>query len=124
MCQSELRFADWVRLSTLGGTAGTRECLHPDGPASDNLIVKGLMEADMSRTEIAPELLEFVAGGAIGFDPDAAGTYTMRCQFSGDIYPGVCLANVMAMAQFGASVPNTPEGEQQIIAWAKARNYI
>ena len=78
----------------------------------------------MGRKEIAPELLEFVTGGAIGFDPDGAGTYTMRCQFSGDIYPGVCLANVMALAQFGASVPNTPEGEQQIIAWAKARNYI
>lgn len=82
------------------------------------------MEADMGRKEIAPELLEFVTGGAIGFDPDGAGTYTMHCQFSGDEYPGVNIASIMAIAQFGASIPNTPEGEQQIIAWAKAGNYI
>ena len=78
----------------------------------------------MGRTEIAPELLEIVTGGALGFDPDAAGTYTMRCEFSGEDYMGVSLANVMEIAKFGASIPNTPEGEQQIIAWAKARNYI
>ena len=83
-----------------------------------------LMEANMARTEIAPELLETVAGGALGFDPDGAGTYTMHCEFSGESYPGVTLAGVMELAQFGASIPNTPEGEQQIIAWAKARNYI
>ena len=83
-----------------------------------------LMEADMGRTEIAPELLEIVSGGAIVFDPDAAGTYTMICEFSGEGYQGVTLANVMAIAQFGASIPNTPEGEQKIIAWARARNYI
>lgn len=83
-----------------------------------------LMEADMGRTEIAPESLEIVTGGALGFDPDASGTYTMRCEFSGECYPGITLANVMETAKFGASIPNTPEGEQQIIAWAKARNYI
>ena len=83
-----------------------------------------LMEADMGRTEIAPESLEIVTGGALGFDPDGAGTYTMRCEFSGEVFPGVTLASVMELAQFGASIPNTPEGEQQIIAWAKARNYI
>ena len=82
------------------------------------------MEADMGRTEIAPESLEIVTGGALGFDPDASGTYTMRCEFSGECYPGITLANVMETAKFGASIPNTPEGEQQIIAWAKARNYI
>lgn len=114
----------WVRRSTSDGTAGTRGGSHPDEPDSDNLIVKDLKEADMGRTEIAPELLEFVTGGSIGFDPDGAGTYTMYCQFSGDIYPGVNLASIMAIAQFGASIPNTPEGEQQIIAWAKAGNYI
>ena len=78
----------------------------------------------MGRIEIAPELLEIVAGGAIGFDPETDGTYTMRCEFSGDVYPGVSLASVVALAQFGASIDNTPEGEQQIIAWAKAQNYI
>ena len=83
-----------------------------------------LMEANMARTEIAPELLETVAGGALGFDPDAAGTYTMHCEFSGQTFTGVALGNIMQIAQFGASIPNTPEGEQQIIAWAKARNYI
>ena len=81
-------------------------------------------EADMGRTEIAPELLEIVAGGALGFDPDGAGTYTMRCEFSGEVFPGVTLASVMELAQFGASIPNTPEGEQQIIAWAKERGFI
>ncbi len=86
-----------------------------------NLIV---MEANMSRTEIAPELLEIVAGGALGFDPDGAGTYTMRCEFSGESYPGITLARVMELAQFGASIPNTPEGEQQIIAWAKSKGFI
>ena len=78
----------------------------------------------MARTEIAPELLETVAGGALGFDPDAAGTYTMYCEFSGQTFTGVALGNIMQIAQFGASIPNTPEGEQQIIAWAKASNYI
>jgi len=78
----------------------------------------------MSRREIAPELLDAVAGGALGFDPDGAGTYTMRCEFSGEAYQGVSLASVMELAQFGASIPNTPEGEQQIIAWARAQNYI
>ena len=78
----------------------------------------------MGRIEIGPELLDIVAGGAIGFDPEAGGTYTMRCEFSGDVYPGVSIAGVMALAQFGASVDNTPEGEQQIIAWAKAQNFI
>ena len=83
-----------------------------------------LMEANMSRTEIAPELLDTIAGGALGFDPDGAGTYTMRCEFSGEAYPGVTLSSVMELAQFGASIPNTPEGEQQIIAWAKSRGFI
>ena len=41
------------------------------------------MENNMSRTEIAPELLDYIAGGAIGFDPEPSGTYTMRCEFSG-----------------------------------------
>ena len=78
----------------------------------------------MSRREIAPELLEIVAGGALGFDPDGSGTYTMRCEFSGESYPGISLAGVMELAQFGASIPNTPEGEQQIIAWAKSKGFI
>ena len=86
-----------------------------------NLIVR---EANMSRREIAPELLEIVAGGALGFDPDGSGTYTMRCEFSGESYPGISLAGVMELAQFGASIPNTPEGEQQIIAWAKSKGFI
>ena len=83
-----------------------------------------LMEANMGRREIAPELLETVAGGALGFDPDASGTFTMHCEFSGQTFTGVALGNIMQIAQFGASIPNTPEGELQIIAWAKARNYI
>jgi hypothetical protein len=82
------------------------------------------MENNMSRTEIAPELLDYIAGGAIGFDPEPSGTYTMRCEFSGEVYPGISLSGVMMLAQFGASVPNTPEGEQQIIAWAKSQNFI
>lgn len=78
----------------------------------------------MSRREIAPELLDFVSGGALGFDPDEAGTFTMLCEFSGESYPGVSLPAVMDIARFGASIPNTPEGEQQILAFAKSKNYI
>ena len=78
----------------------------------------------MSRTEIAPELLDTVTGGALGFDPDGAGTYTMRCGFSGEVYQGISLVSVMVLAQYGASIPNTPEGEQQIIAWGKSGGFI
>ena len=140
MCQSEPRFAEWVRLSTLDGTAGTQECLHPDELDTDkpdhlsryyinmyNVCLENDqvgMEANMSRTEIAPELLDAVAGGALGFDPDGAGTFTMRCEFSGESFPGLTLAGVMELAQFGASIPNTPEGEQEIIAWARSRGFI
>ena len=78
----------------------------------------------MSRKEIAPELLDSIAGGAVGFDPEAGGTYTMICEFSGATYPGLTLAGVMQLAQYGAMIPNTAEGEQQIIGWARSMGLI
>lgn len=77
-----------------------------------------------NRTELNPEILENVAGGALGFDPDANGNYTMRCQFTGAVFPNVTLANVMEIAKFAATIPNTLEGEQQIINWASENHYI
>ena len=77
-----------------------------------------------NRTELNLEMLENVAGGAIGFNPEPAGTYTMRCQFTGAVFPGVTLANVMEIAKFAATIPNTLEGEQQIIKYASDNHYI
>lgn len=79
---------------------------------------------DKKRTEIAPELLDKVAGGAIGYNPEPGGTYTMICQFSGSTFKGVTLGQIIEIAKFGATIPNTPEGEQEIIAWAKTKKYI
>lgn len=77
-----------------------------------------------NREEINLEALESVNGGAIGFDPEPSGTYTMRCQFTGKVYTGVSLSQVMEIAKYGATVPNTLEGEQQILNWAANQGII
>ena len=76
------------------------------------------------RIEIAPELLEYVNGGALGFNPEAGGTYTMIGQFTGKTFSGVSLANVMEICKYAANIPNTLEGEEQIIAYAIQNHYI
>ncbi len=76
------------------------------------------------RIEIAPELLDYVNGGALGFNPEAGGTYTMIGQFTGKKFTGVTLANAMEIAKYSATIPNTLEGEEQIIAYALQNHYI
>lgn len=76
------------------------------------------------RVEIDAALLDQVVGGSLGFDPDSNGTYTMICGFSGQKFYGVSLGNCMEICKHGAYVPNTAEGEQEIVAWAQANGYI
>ena len=78
----------------------------------------------MAKKMIDEGLLELVQGGALGFNPDDQGTYTMECQFSGESYGNVPLGIAIEIAKYGAMIPNTPEGEKQIIDWAKGKNYI
>lgn len=78
----------------------------------------------MAKQMIDPELLDLVSGGAFGLDPDSNGTYTMVGEYTGQRFTGVTLANAIEIAKYGASVPNTAEGEKQIIDWAKGKNYI
>ena len=78
----------------------------------------------MPKMNIDDNLLDFVTGGSIGYNPDGNGTYTMNCQYSGNSYQGVTLTQVMQIAQYSARIPNTPEGEQQIIQWATENNII
>lgn len=77
-----------------------------------------------NRVELNLDALENVNGGAIGFNPEPNGTYTMICQFSGKSFTGVPLAFAIEIAKFGADIPNTAEGEQQIINWASSKGYI
>lgn len=76
------------------------------------------------RVELNEELLENVAGGAIGFNPDGNGTYTMLCEFTGNRFYGVSLSQVMEIAKYASAIPNTLEGEQDIIAWAQGQGII
>lgn len=77
-----------------------------------------------NREEINLEALENVNGGAIGFNPEPGGTYTMKCQFTGKVYTGISLSQVMEIGKYAAGVPNTLEGEQQILNWASAQGII
>ena len=77
-----------------------------------------------SRVELGMEYLESVSGGSLGFDPDDNGTYTMFCEFSGDVYYGISLSDVMEISKVGATCPNTAEGEKQILDWARSHGII
>ena len=48
----------------------------------------------------------------------------MLCQFTGQSFNGVSLAQVMQIAQYAATVPNTLEGEKKIIEWAQGQGII
>lgn len=76
------------------------------------------------KIELNDEILDKINGGAIGFNPDGQGTYTMKCQFSGETFGGVTLQQIIQIAQFCATIPNTAEGEQQIIDWARGKGII
>ena len=80
--------------------------------------------SNQKRMAIDPELLEKINGGALGYDPDDHGTYTMKCEFSGDKYYNVALTDIIKIAQYAAVIPNTAEGEKQITNWAKEQGYI
>lgn len=77
-----------------------------------------------NRVQIDAELLDMINGGAIGFNPDSNGNFTMKCQYSGATYQNVNLSQVMEIAKFAATVPNTAEGEQQIVNYAHERGII
>ena len=49
----------------------------------------------MAKQMIDEGLLDLVQGGSLGFDPESGGTYTMRCQYSGESFSGVSLGNVI-----------------------------
>ncbi len=76
------------------------------------------------RIQLDEEVLDQVSGGSIGFNPDGNGTYTMLCEFTGERYYGVPLSQAIEVAKFAAAIPNTLEGEQQIIKWAQDQNII
>ena len=73
---------------------------------------------------LSDDALDNVSGGALTFNPDGNGTYTMKCQFTGQTYYGVSLADVMEISKYGAFIENNLEGENQIIAWAQSQGYI
>lgn len=77
-----------------------------------------------NRVQIDAELLDLVNGGNIGFNPNDNGTYTMQCQYSGQTYQNVSLSQAMEIAKYAAAVPNTAEGEQQIVNWAHQNGII
>lgn len=78
----------------------------------------------MGRVQIDAELLDQINGGNIGFNPDSNGNFTMKCQYSGQTYQNVALPQVMEIAKYAATVPNTAEGEQQIVNWAHEQGII
>lgn len=77
-----------------------------------------------NREELNLDALDNVNGGSIGFNPDSNGTYTMKCQFTGNVYYNIPLSQVIEVGKFAATVPNTLEGEQQIINWAHGAGII
>jgi hypothetical protein len=80
--------------------------------------------SNKNRVELDPEMLDLVAGGSIGFNPDGSGTYTMYCEYSGAAFYGVELSQIIQIAQYGANIPDGPDGEQQIIGWAQSMGFI
>ena len=77
-----------------------------------------------NRVELDENILDKVAGGAFGFDPDGNGTYTMFCQFSGNVYYGITLNQIIEMAKVGATVENNAEGEATVLAWAHEQGIL
>ena len=77
-----------------------------------------------NRVEINEELLAQINGGSLGFDPEGNNVFTMKCEFSGNVYSHIDISDVMLICQYAATIPNTAEGEQQIINWAHDRGII
>ena len=77
-----------------------------------------------NRVEVNDDLLEQISGGAIGFNPEGNNFFTMECEFSGNVYSHISLSDCMRISQYSAFIPNTPEGEQQILTWAHEEGII
>ena len=77
-----------------------------------------------SRVGLDDNVLEMINGGGLGYDPDSSGTFTMKCQYSGNIYYGIRLDQVMEIAKYSAAIPDTPEGEADILNWAHTQGII
>ena len=71
-----------------------------------------------------PELIKQMRLEVGGYDPDGHGTYTMRCQYSGQSYYNISLSQVMEICKYSANIPDTPEGEVRILNWARDRGII
>ena len=80
--------------------------------------------SNKNRVSIDLEELENVNGGTLTFNPDGNGGYKMTGCFSGSTFSGVSLSQVMQVIKYSAKVPNTEEGEQQIIQWAQDQGII
>ena len=80
--------------------------------------------SDQKRIPIEPELLDLVNGGSFGYDPDSKGTFTMHCQYTGQTYYEVKLADAIEIARYGAYLEDNLENEVKTIDWAKQQGYI
>ncbi|MBR4537620.1 MAG: hypothetical protein IKO52_02110 [Clostridia bacterium] len=77
-----------------------------------------------NRIELNPEQLEQVNGGSLTFVPDSNGNYTMKCGFSGQVFTGLPMGQAMQIVRYSATIPDTAEGEQQILSWARSQGII
>ena len=73
---------------------------------------------------LSDDALDNISGGSLGYDPDGKGTYTMHCQYTGQVFHGVKLEDIMKIAQYSAYIDDNLDGENQIIAWALSQGYI
>ena len=77
-----------------------------------------------NRVQLSDDILENVNGGSIVFNPQDDGNYYMKCKITGQSFNNVSLGDIMKVIKYASSVPNTAEGEQQIIDWARSENII
>ena len=76
------------------------------------------------RVELNESILENVTGGSIVFNPQGDGNYYMECEYSGDTYYDIALGDIMKVIKYAAKVPNTPEGEQDILNFCRNEGII
>lgn len=76
------------------------------------------------RVQLNDDSLEQVCGGNIVFNPQGDGMYVMNGKHTGQTFNNVQLGDIMKVIKYAASVPNTEEGERQIIKWAQDNNII
>ncbi len=68
-----------------------------------------------NRKELTDEAVDQVTGGALGFNPDNNGTYTMTCRYEGapinNVNASAAAAFDASVAPAGAATAPTPEDE-------------